>query len=385
MNRFNAILLVLLGGVCTGCASLRIDVGVLNPEVVRAMAEEDKLGHLLPKIVSEPETAIVGRFGAVLNEHGQAYTRVARGYDEAAEKLPADSAEREELMAAAKLYSMPKRVRDIYSATQTSIFANTALLRDLWGKYQEASQEQRGELRRKLLWALDEREKTLDAFRAAVAADLREVENTITNDRRLGVAERLALLHGVQRETEPATAKELKQLLDTGGFEHSPYAYYVVNASDDQWAAKFNKTIARGFFGNSDIAVKALGPTNFTIKGLSFNPADVAATASKVMTQTVLLASQIAGVPVQVTGSPTPAPPALAHSSNRLATTMAINEQRAQQLQAHREALLRIGVAILREKAALSDDERREQALEAIRAVYESQATRIPITITSGG
>jgi MoxR-like ATPase len=117
---------------------------------------------------------------------------------------------------------------------------------------------------------------------------------------------------------------------------------------------------------------------------LSFNPADVAGAASKVATQTVLLAAQIAGVPVKLSGTPDPqmSGAALATSSSNFAQTLATSAQVNEKVRAHRDALLRIAASILQERniVASGTDADRKASLDVIKAIYASHAGRLPVT-----
>lgn len=375
----------------SACASLKIQVGVLDPKVVSDLEEVDRLNRTMPELVAEHDTAVTARFNAVKNEHYKSYSKVEETYRDAAANAPANSADRTILNASADQHlELPQSIEQIYADTESAIKANSAAIKNRWATYKAASDEtQRATLRRPILWLLDERESLLKQFAGIVEKDIRELEKRVEGDSKLTLADRLQALGFVRKQVAPATSAALTKLVDSGGLEHSPFAYYVASADDALWAGKFDKTVARGLFGNTDVAIKALGPTNFTIKGLSFNPADVAATASKVATQTVLLASQIAGVPVKVSGTPPTgqAGTALAQSSNTLSNIMASNAQTSEAVRAQREALLRIAAAILREKASITgtDDNRRREALDAIAAVYEANATRIRVAASNNG
>jgi hypothetical protein len=172
-----------------------------------------------------------------------------------------------------------------------------------------------------------------------------------------------------------------KELYDPGDLINSPLTYAVVSAHDDLWAEKFDYSRAYGLFGNTDIAIKAIGPGNFTIKGVSFNPADVAQAASKVTTQAVLLAAQIAGVPVNIAGTPSGDGAALAKSSTRLSEAISeLNEEKADMM-GFKDALLIIAQTIVDEKDRLANNsgEIRKEAIDAIKAVYQSQKTRLSL------
>lgn len=392
MNLFRALILVSLLSLC-GCTSLRIQVGVLNPEVVRELAQAERLDRVMPEIATEHDVQISARFKAVQNEHYKAYAKVAQTYSQELAKLgtDADGGLREALGAAVRTHAqMSPRILGVYTDTETTIKASTSSLRGLWAQYKsERDKTARAELQRQILWLLDERDNVLKGFAHTVRVDMQELQGNVEKNGSIGVAARLQALGFIQQQVAPATTAALTKLMDSGGLEHSPYAYYVAKADDTLWAAEFDDTVARGFFGNSDIAIKAIGPTNFTIKGVSFNPADVAATASRVTTQTVVLAAQIAGVPVKLSGAPTDGQQggALAKSSTGLSSLLEANTQTSQAVRAQRESLLRIAAAILREKESIvgPDADRRREALDAIVAVYESHASRLRVTPASNG
>lgn len=214
-----------------------------------------------------------------------------------------------------------------------------------------------------------------------------DVEVTLKGNAAIGASAKNAVQQAVDTQANATSQAVRKEIIDSGGLEHSPYAYIVASADKLHWAPRYNDTMARGMFGNTDIAIKAIGPVNFTIKGLSFNPADVAAMASKVTTQTVLLASQIAGVPVAVTGTPTGNGAALAQSSDRLSEVLSSNAQTRVQLNAQQDALISIAFAILRERSSIESDDanQRREALDAILAVYDSHAARLTIPPQAAG
>lgn len=175
-------------------------------------------------------------------------------------------------------------------------------------------------------------------------------------------------------------ASTKRQLFITGGIEHSPFLFDVVNAPENDWAKYYDQSFGAGYFGNTDIAIKALdGPGNFTVKGLSFNPSDVANAAAKVTTQTVVLAAQIAGVPVNLSGTPTGNGAALAAASGPISAAIDSSEQIKISVNNQREALILLAQAILAEQENITDDDQREAALKAILAVYESQKSRMTL------
>lgn len=187
-------------------------------------------------------------------------------------------------------------------------------------------------------------------------------------------------------EGEQELVNSRKELFNSGGIEHSPVLYDVVNAPEKDWAKYFDRSYGSGYFGNVDIAIKALDePGNFTVKGLSFNPADVATMASKVTTQTVVLAAQIAGVPVNINGTPSGNGVELANASKRISTAVSSSEQLKVSLNNQKLALINLAQAILAEQDNIANNDKREEALKAIKAVYESHKDNMSIPAQVAG
>ena len=181
---------------------------------------------------------------------------------------------------------------------------------------------------------------------------------------------------------------DLKNL--TGGLTltESAQAYAVASAPEDKWAPRFNRTFGRGTFGNLNFAVKMVDLADFTIKGITFDPTKVAEIASKVTTQSLLLAAQIAGVPVaglnlgqNDTGS------ALAAQSAALAGILESNQRLAAQQQLRQEAIVAILTRIAQELNNLrsADENIRVEAHRAIRATYDAYKDLLQYSGQSNG
>lgn len=362
-----------------GCSSLSVQVDVLRPEVVSIRANADALAQAMPLIAAEDDLSVERVFVELEQAHFDAYQDIADKYRADAAALPAKSQDRADLdIAAQSLDKLTPETKDFYRRKTADVKAINATLRQLWSDYGAATDEtERQKLARRLLTGIQERQALLQSVYAMIGHDL---DGRVQGFPDIGKS---AAAVAVVR-TEARVRLKMKELFDAGGFLDSRYAFYVVKADDVDWAPMFDRTIARGVFGNTDIAIKALGPGNFTIKGLSFNPADVAAAASKVATQTVLLAAQIAGVPVKVSGAPDPKTDgaALAKSSNAFSETLATSAQLDEKVAAHRDALLRIASAILQERKTIQNgtDAERKASLEVIKAIYTSHAGRLPVT-----
>jgi hypothetical protein len=172
----------------------------------------------------------------------------------------------------------------------------------------------------------------------------------------------------------PQMQADLKTI--TGGFTlaESAHAYAIASAPEERWAPEFNRTFGRGTFGNLNFAVKMVGLADFTIKGVTFDPSKVAEVASKVTTQSLLLAAQIVGVPVTgLTLSQDDPGRALAERSAELATTLESNQRFAAQEQLRQDAITAILTRIGEEANNLSGDEAQQnEARSAILATYNA-------------
>jgi len=337
----------------------------------------------MPKLVSEDDIAVDGVFVDLKNQHFAAYQQIAKQYTDAASALPVGNQDRKDLEIAAQSLAggVAQEINDLYDRAATRVKASNAELRTYWLEYRQAKSDlEREAVAKKILSAMDERQAHISGAFTIFSQDL---DKTVAA-KPINSAVNASI---AVSKAEADAKKSLKQLFNGNGFIDSRYTYYVVKAEEANWAPMFDRTLARGFLGNTDIAIKALGPGNFTIKGLSFNPADIAAAASKVTTQTVLLAAQIAGVPVKVSGAPsapntTSAGAALASSSTTFANTLAASATVDEKVRAHRDALLRIAAVILQERSTIVNgtDAERKASLDAIRAIYASHAGRLPIT-----
>jgi hypothetical protein len=373
------VALVAVAELC-GCSSLAVQVDVLRPEVLSARIDADAIARVMPLIAAEDDLLVDRVFVDLGNQHFKAYQDIRKQYRETAQTLPATSQDRTNLEIAAKSLEdgVPQEISDFYDRKQSEVKSANAGLRTYWDELRAATDDASREIvSRKMLATLAQRQALLASAYDMFAHDLDQQIVAATSPAATNAAR-------VVLTAQTSTRRNMKQLFDGGGFIDSRYTYYVVAADKEHWAPMFDRTLARGIFGNTDIAIKALGPGNFTIKGLSFNPADVAATASKVATQTVLLAAQIAGVPVKVSGTPDSqaSGAALATSSTSYAQTLAANAQADEKVQAHRDALLRIASSILQERKTIASgtDEDRKTSLEVIKAVYASHAARLPVS-----
>jgi hypothetical protein len=137
----------------------------------------------------------------------------------------------------------------------------------------------------------------------------------------------------------------------------SEYAYIVSKAPDLYWSTDFNRALGSAELGNSDIVIKMNSQADFSVKGMRFDASTVAAVASKVTTQALLLGIQMAGVPV-------PKLPAestnmgdgakLADASDQLSADQETLDKRKAKIEAWRVAVREMALSVLAEESNLT-------------------------------
>ena len=390
----------------SGCASLNVSVAVLNPQVAEAEADRLIIKEVLPKILAG---SFRNDFTDLKNAHGGAVIALSQTYAQAASKDGLSESEKAFLIGAAEglQNSFPREWEPIYNDVEKQVNAIDGLIERLNDRKESTTDASiKDELVTMIAQRIKERQDIIRNLQRMVRRDFEGGPSSTTNEAITGakqnVANRKALAlrkdlldkldllddqvrvaaegnANLQQEREKIPGA-LKQLFYGGDLINSPLAYAVVSASDDKWGLKFDHSHAKGLFGNTDIAIKAIGPGNFTVKGVSFNPADVAQAASKVTTQAVLLAAQIAGVPVNIVGAPDTPGAGLSASSQRLATAQADLGVVKARMMGFEEALMVVAKAIVDEETGiLGTSVEREEAIKAIRAVYEAQKPRLQL------
>lgn len=366
----------------SACASLNVEVSVLNPEIVRERAADDRLAKAMPSIMAQTDISVSGFFVERSNIHGKVYFMMRNALNDEAKKSTTKNPQ--ELQETAKTLHLTEEQKSDYRFWEDRALLSVKRLQKEWPAYQaESDPAARVRRRNTIIATLDEFKSIQDEVDLQMAKDL-DLATMQDRLKALPADIRDSVIKKIQKTIVSDIAAEKYQLFDPGNFQHSPFAYYVVKAPDKDWARDYDKSYGKGIFGNTDIAIKAIGPGNFTIKGVSFNPADVAVTAAKVTSQTVLLAAQIAGVPVKLSGTPNTDKPgaALAQSSQALGQSLALNERVDIRMIAHRDALRRVAAALVRERKVIASgsDAERRSALLSIKAVYDSQASRVRVS-----
>ena len=346
----------------TGCGSLNVTMEILDPATLKGPIEESVVASGIPKLSAATDEAIAQGVDELSRGHREIYRALARKQAAAAAKATGAAASGLSIIAASQASSFERLKGPYYARLQTDLQRYRDDLRATLGnRYSVAPGDPRYQL---VLGILREWQQRVRQALAVINGDIRT----------LGKLPDLPGESLLAAQAVNAASVDIKSGLEQISIQNSPYAYYVANAPDTSWK-HYNDVYSTGRFGATDVAIKLDSKTgNYLLKGLSFDPSDVAAVASKVATQSLLLAAQVAGVPVKSASTPADGT-ALATSSSALVEAQAGLEAKRAQEQARKAALLAIANAIVNEEKELGgDDERRRAAVIAIRSAFEARA-----------
>ena len=368
IRRFSGTVLILVGVVLGGCAQLEVQVDVLNADHVRTAIAEREQRRLLLRIVQTP----TGDFERQLRLSLQAFQRdlekVAVAYEEQAKTLLAAPVDyRTPLMQIAD----GVRIAAAGSTLQLRMLEQSEEIETLAQEVRQAAAEfplapdqpLDRSLREQLTrFANLDRQQVFEQLR-----DLREYERSrhdieLQFDKAAAAAgaaaapaanthEALAASADVQKTIAAASARSI-----IGGLEiaTTDFADIIAAADERLWKKNFNRAFAKGDLGNVDIVIRMNSAADFSVKGMRFDASTVAQIASKVLTQSLLVGAQLAGVPVATarTDSPTGGN-ALSGSSAELATLQQSLESRQVRADAQLNAIRSAAKLILGGRAQM--------------------------------
>lgn len=345
----------------SGCGTLNVTMEVLDPQVIQREQEKLLVTYGIPKALAATDASIGSAVQQMRQAHREFYQELRDTDYARAATLAPKPAHDLRAIADTRLGNFDQRVGSMYQSLAASLQQyRAALVRALNGRYTVAPQDPNYY---EVLQILRTWQDTVFDVQQRITKDTRSTVKAA------GGAD-APLLAAVEAEIAAITSA-LAQV----SLQDSPYAYAVASAKPGQWSDGYNKVYTYGSFGATDVAIKLDPDTgNYLLKGLSFDPSDVAAVASKVSAQALLLATQIAGVPVKLSTPPADdaAGAALAKSSGALADAQARVATRAAQDEARKVALLAIANVIVNEESDLksTDDKKRRAAIEAIRNAF---------------
>jgi hypothetical protein len=348
---------------------------VLDPAVVRTFLDTELTIKLLPQVIASTPESLRNQVDRLEQQHRSAYVQLATIYRGEAQKLPA--------LPKAKLLELSNALlADFDNSTQQRAFYKALL-----GELVRQAEDTRGLLGRRsgimrgdagydaVLFALRVWQQRVSQAEKVIAEDIRSSGRSLASVFPGATAE--AILQNAIAGPLSTIQSELAQI----SIQNSPAAYVVASADEAQWATRYNHVVTRSAGGASDVAIRLDNRTgNYLLKGLSFDPADVAAVAAKVTTQALLLSAQAAGVPVRTSSPPADGTTgkALAASSGALADAQAALETGRARDESRRTALLGLALAIVGEDKDLGgDDASRRSAMTAIRIALDKRLALI--------
>lgn len=363
---------ILLGLVLTGCGSMTIEVSVLDPVTVEHEIDRRLLRETLPEVLGQSEVAVRKSVLDVQQKHFSFLVELSEEYEAKAARKSTSADEKFILREQARgtQASMQRWETTYQNATSDLQKIRTEIVR----LHQELEESQAGEKK-----AIEGRIAQMLRRRNHVLANLqRLVEDEIRKDAKNARDELGGMSEPLQDAARQAVATSRRSLIGDQGLVEDPYAYTVASADEKLWARGFNTVVGDGTFGNLNMAVKMESLGDFTLKGLTFDPSDVARVASKVTTQALLLASQISGVPVDLATSDTSSGgDALRVSSKKLADAQNVQALEEAKIEAHKEGLMAVAATVLREWPSLEKDNQRAAGIAAIKSSFAANKARI--------
>jgi len=323
-----AILSLFAMAALCACANLKVHTDILNPVETRRVAEDARLAALYYDIVKADDQTIHNRVAKLRDSHIEANSGLSEAYRQAAGQAGLANGEKGLLEQAADdldgQFEDGGTLKDLYARYEAALFArrlavlteagkapvgaNSALPPSLRAVILNGDIEVRtieGAIRADLTDSERTAEKTVARLKQAEAAT--PPPNASTAAKAQATATAAAAGKAADKANEGAqkvriASRSISEAMNTAtgsrSLAASEYAFAVVSAAPEAWAPNLNIARGRAFMGNSDIVIKLDNTGEFTVKGMQFDPGTVAEVASKVTTQSLLLAAKLAGVPV---------------------------------------------------------------------------------------
>lgn len=376
--------------VLAGCGSLELTVDIADPQVVEAERDRLLARNLVPTLHAATDHEIRGWIQVIEDAHFSAYKEIAVALR--ARKAQVGEEEGRELEYAAKSFE-----RGFDQTGDESISWRAS--------YRAASDRAvhwKWQIDQIVLadpyWPEEDRQETQREFSRLARMISESVDSLMRTAERdtgrkfEGLASRFPWIRSselaVATPIRDAQAVVMKSPIAGGSIVGNEFAYAVASAPEGFWHRSFNEVWGSGVFGNLDMAIRMNELGDFMLKGLTFDPRDVALMASKVGVQAMIIAAQISGVPISApagSGGQTPAPgSALASSSKSLQDLQDRMTAKLNSVRQQRMALKNLGNIILAEKGVLGTNNF-QTGVDRVLSGYEVLKTKITITPASAG
>ncbi len=335
----------------TGCTSLSVAVDVLDPSYAHRGVADAALVTLFTELQASGSPAASEPIVKLVKQENDAVKRIGLAYDTYASKLP--TAERKILEAIASPFKngIPPTETLTSEIRQMNVNGAEALRLARAAQWSGVQPIPAG-VKTALTHIVEQRavvaqivSAEIEVFQAEAAKLLGQINAAAPSGDLKRAVDQLAV-----------AASYARTIIAGPTLASSEYAYIVANADDQYWSRSFNRAYGNGTFGSSDIVIKMNSQADFSVKGMRFDATTVAAVASKVMTQALLIGVQMAGVPVRPTSgaAPTGDGAALAGTSGDLASSEELVVKRASKFFGWRQAMRDMASTLLAEDGSLT-------------------------------
>jgi hypothetical protein len=357
-----ALLLTVAITLLVGCSSLSVRVDVASPAAVQEWNGQRLIGSALPLAKSE----------AHVNALGQRIDALR------ATKLDQFIASHESDFANLNHDARQQVIDDLrkrFDATVGAFYEyHKLVLSELLVNISKTSKD---------LAACEEKIKEPDVSLQGSARRLDE-EKILASEAKCGrykgaliplLRQREAVLADAERGPDfvaPESSAPLTSLIGQDGLFREPEAAAIAAAPEALWHKRFDQSFSWSIFGDTNVAIKMESRGNFSIKGVSFDPSEITRIASKVVTQSLLAWTQIAGVPSS----------AAASQPGSVSRIIDQNDQERTSLDADRSdqwrALLVVADSVAGTNSRLTTgDAGQKAAIDSLVAVWEANKERV--------
>lgn len=302
----------LLAAALPGCGNLMVSVDVLDPQYVKAEIADDSLRKAHREIIH----AQPGDLRAKLDKNFKAYQAavidLANSYERHAASLPDPDSTRSLTQAA-----QSHKIAISSGSIPAEVTKQGGLIEGLAQGIREASAAAKwsglGPIptapRSMLADFLSQQKKIVVAQESDVLELQRDVAKikaaAAATAKANGAASSVVTAAAttpkeVETKQQTALGAARRSIIEGAELSNTEYAYVVAQADPGLWKS-YNVATGSGTFGDVDVVIRMNSTADFSVKGMRFDASTVAQVASKVLTQSVVLGAQMAGVPVSNT------------------------------------------------------------------------------------
>jgi hypothetical protein len=376
---------LLLTAVLSGCAQLNVRVDVLDPAYVRNEMSDERLRKLYRDAVAAQPGELAARMATQFRDYKLAMGQLVQSYEAVGRKLGVIEGKplqevaaglRENLKSGTPVDDLnvqssqvERLAQELRESRETISWAGQGAIpravRDILLTLEAATKvtqvQQGNELR--------EAKKSINRSLLVLGSPVSAAPAPGSSSSVADVAQQVKL---ADEQAKVVASIIARSIIGDGSLAATEYAYVVAQAHENLWANNFNRAFASGKFGNVDVVIRMNSTADFSVKGMLFDASKVAQVASKVMTQAVLIGTQMAGVPVSTASSgTTTGGDALSKASADLATAEGAIARRQALAASQRDAARSLARTILGSAMPLET--------EALKGKNEKDPLRAPM------